>query len=113
MNLTDRFVVLVEVPPIVDTLVSRQSRDLDYELANQLIGGDGIVVPDFEGNVISNVLNVNFENFLPGGVLAFSISGLGSELLHSGSYFDVGIHGGDNVDILSKSTLVDVEVKRT
>ena len=113
MNLTDRFVVLVEVPPIIDTLIHAHSRDLDSELANQLIGGEGVLGPDFEGNVISNVLNVDFENFLPGGVLAFSISGLGSELLHSGSYFDVGIHGGESVDILSKSTLMAVEVKRT
>jgi hypothetical protein len=113
VNLTDGFVVLVEVPPIIDTLVNAHSRDLDSELTNELIGGHGVLSPDFEGDVISNVLNINFEDFLPGGVLAFSISGLGSELLHSGSDLDVGVHAGEGVHVLGKSGLVDVEVKST
>ena len=113
MNLTDRGVVLVEVPPIIDTLVNAHSRDLDSELTNELIGGHGVLSPDFEGDVISNVLNINFEDFLPGGVLAFVVSNLSFELLHTGSDLDVGVHGGEGVDVRGESGLVNVEVEGT
>ena len=50
-------VLVVDAPPIIDTLVHTKSRDLESEQTDKLIRGKGVLGEDLEGDVISNVLN--------------------------------------------------------
>ena len=113
MNLTDTLVLVVKVPPIIDTLVDAQGGDLDSELTDHLVGANGVLSPDFKGDVIADVLDVDFKHFLPGRALAFSFSSFSSELLHASHDLNVGIHGGEGVHVTGNSSLMDVKVKNS
>ena len=113
MDLTTRLVLVVNVPPIIDTLVYAKSRDLKSELTNKLIRGKRVFGKDFEGNIISNVLNVDFKNLLPRRADTTAINNLSLEFLHSSVNLAVRVHGTESIGITSKSSLMDVESERT
>jgi len=113
MDLTTRLVLVVNVPPIIDTLVYAKSRDLKSELTDKLIRGKRVLGKDFEGNIISNVLNVDFKNLLPRRADTTAINNLGLEFLHSSVNLAVRVHGTESISITSKSSLMDVESERT
>ena len=113
MDLTTRLVLVVNVPPIIDTLVYAKSRDLKSELTDKLIRGKRVLGKDFEGNIISNVLNVDFKNLLPRRADTTAINNLSLEFLHSSVNLAVRVHGTESISITSKSSLMDVESERT
>ncbi len=113
MDLTTRLVLVVNVPPIIDTLVYAKSRDLKSELTNKLIRGKRVFGKDFEGNINSNVLNVDFKNLLPRRADTTAINNLSLEFLHSSVNLAVRVHGTESIGITSKSSLMDVESEHT
>ena len=80
MNLTGRFTFVLNLKPVIDTVVDTEGGKFDSSLANFVIG-TGVLIEDLNCQVVSNVLYIDVEGLVPNGRLTSSILDSSLEVL--------------------------------
>lgn len=95
----------LDLVPLVNATVCRQSSQLDCGFSNEIRAGH-VFVPDCHVHVIANVFDVNVEAFvLPAGRLARIVLGFGAQTLHARFNGHVRVHLAESFGVASKARL--------
>jgi hypothetical protein len=111
MNGAHSLALVGDLPPVLEASGNAEGRQLDGGLSDDLVGGYYVVVLDFEFHIISNVLHVEFELLVPGGLLAAVGVRLGALSFKTVLDGDVGVHRAESFDITGELRLNDRKLK--
>lgn len=108
MDSASLFTLKLDFEPFIETTVDRQRAEFD-NVASDKITVTRIFVKDFYLHIISDILDVDFEELVvPLGSFTLILGSLGSDALHPGVANHVGIHLSEGFRVTSKTRFEDV-----
>ena len=90
--------------PLIDSIVYAEGGKFDGSLTNFFIRGN-ILVHHLDGQIITNILDVEIEGLVPDGLLACSVLDVGLELLLAGADLNIGVHLTESLRVTRQACL--------
>ena len=91
MDLTSLLSFEANLEPLINAVSDAKSRQFHSGLADNIII-DNILFHDLDGQIVTNVLDIDLEGLIPNWGLASAVLGVGLELLLTSRDFAVWVH---------------------